>query len=368
MRRLAMVVPGLFRGAGDSPLSGLDQGPWRWLIERSTIQKVRSLREYATPEWSVLGVDPEGKRIPGGPILISAMKLEPPPRDVLFQLTLMSLNEGAVGRVQFMPSESEIKAIGQEVKKLETSALRIAWWNQLDHGLVWADGSLDLGVKSPDEAQGKALTEVLPEGDGEPLLRRFIDDSVNLLSDLELNHIRREEGQPELNLLWPWDFGFRPETPNLALRRGEVRRVISSEWRVTGLTRWIGDQAVLSDSFRQGLHPNWAAIANELADLSAPTSVWVHEIASLRQQNRIDEIEYSVDKLATELLDPLLSSPDNPISLAIIAPGREGAGLSLAYQSWNPTSNSAPFDERALEERRLPEGTVWAAVESTLNA
>lgn len=367
MRRLVLVVPGLFGEPGNPPSAGLDRGVWRWLIERSTIRKVMSLAEFETPEWAALGVNPEGKRVPGGPILISAMKLEPPPRDVLFQMTLMSLSDGVASQIESLPSESEIFHIGQAAKKLETSALKIAWWKNLNHGLVWANGSLDLGVKSPDQAVGKQLSAVLPEGDGEPLLRQFIDDSVNLLSDLELNHIRREEGQPELNLLLPWDFGLRPDVPNLAIQRGEVRKIMSSQWRVAGLARWIGDQPVLNDQFRQGMHPNWAVMSRELSDLAVPTSVWVTELLALRSLQRLDEIEYSVGKLASEFLEPLLDNPDDLLRLAIIAPGVGGTGLTLSYESWSPLPNSVPFDERALEDRRLSEGTVWAIVESTLN-
>ncbi|MFX6823313.1 hypothetical protein ABTH33_20400, partial [Acinetobacter baumannii] len=72
---------------------------------------------------------------------------------------------------------------------------------RLTHGLVWEEGSLDLGTRTPPV--GESVHTGLPEGDGERLLRQLIDDSVNLFSELELNRRRMDEGKSPFNLLWP---------------------------------------------------------------------------------------------------------------------------------------------------------------------
>ena len=368
MTRLAFVVPGLIGRPEDDPLVALSSPAFEALSRSGVVRKVEPLGSPVTPEWAYLGQDPSRYPVEGGPLLISAMRVDPPERSVHFQMSLLAVEDGRVRIEPEPPSAAEARVIAAQVERLAGGGLTPLWWHGLDHGLVWESGSLDLAVTSPEDASGAEVAKVLPEGDGESLLRRFIDDSVNLLSELELNRIRIEEGKTPLNLLWPWGFGFRPSVPNLALRRGEIRRIESTSWRTQGLARLAGEYHGDRNGLVKGVHPDWSAWRERLTE-GGSTVMIVDELAEMRRAGRLDELEYTVGAWAAAFLDDLAIEQDRaPRRISIIAPGPDGnPGLSLSIDpAQGLASGSIPFDERAFDDRRMANWRIWEAVEAGL--
>ncbi len=262
----------------------------------------------------------------------------------------------------------ECRILAEQFPRLASSNVSPLWWESLEHGLVWEGGSLDLGVMAPSQIVGHPVSPFLPDGDGDRILRQLIDDSVNLLSELEMNRIRVEEGRLPLNLLWPWAFGFRPFVPNLALRRGEVRKFESTSWRLEGLTRLVGDRHGERQRLVRGVHPNWQEIRSRIHE-EDPTVVVIGEFETMRRAGRLDELVYAIDQWTSEVLEPwLIEQPDKKRRLSIIAPGlSKEDGLCLTIDPVTPIESKIPFDERALDDRRVQNASLWKAVESSLS-
>src|SRR5207302_8210503 len=157
-----------------------DLGPW----------DAKRMVAQSTREAAWLGMDPRRVVLQDGPLIVSALAADPPSGSVHFHLSLMSLETGAARRLSVRVPALHLTAVLEAAKKLNTKWLTVVNGEDADHGLVWEEGSLELGVAPAFAIEGRSINELLPEGDGENMLRRFIDDSVNLLSGLPINFVR----------------------------------------------------------------------------------------------------------------------------------------------------------------------------------
>jgi len=375
MRRIVLVMPDLFGAPGDE--SVVRQGPegvpgLLSLAENGRVTILAPTRSTATPEAAWLGLDEETIRVEAGPLTISALKVDPPERAVSMHLTLASFADGFLQEGSYVPPADELRPLLQEARRLETTDLIPVFGEQLDHGLIWLDGSLDLGLTPPEAAQGKELRGILPEGDGERKLRRFIDDSINLLDGHELNRRRSDDGLPPLNVLWPWGAGFTPRVPNLALERGETIWCESGSMRLFGLARLAGYRHGPWQDFAQGLNLAWSRLVRE--SLERPATLIVVSLATeLRKLNRMDEMAWLVRRMDEDFFSPLaLEMGRQPLRLAIVAPSTctNQLGLALSSETGFHSDDASPFDERVLEEpppirlraaNFIEEALIWAA-------
>jgi hypothetical protein len=321
----------------------------------------------STPEAAFLGHDPRSLRIAQGPLAISGLAYDVPDTAVSFDLRLLSIDEdGVLGPYvdQIAPAAEE--ALIEAAKRLETKELKILPGARGLHGLTWEHGSLDLATYPPDDVLGKPLAAHLPEGDGEAKLRRLIDDSINLLTDLEANRELRDSGMPPCNVLWPWGQGTMPSLPRRSDLSTEVW-VESASLRLAGLARSMGfrhgDRAALSRPMR----PPFARLA-QLSRTKPYFIVVLETLSYLRAEHRYDELAWFARQLDQYFLAPLAEDvADRKLKLTILAPrlASEGTGLGMisAPGSGAPT---APFDERALDDIGELPVSIWQAVADAL--
>ncbi|MCB0826263.1 MAG: hypothetical protein KDC26_08740 [Armatimonadetes bacterium] len=361
--RIVLIFKGLSGGTeGDSVLRELG-GVWPVLLERAQVGVLQTHQDVLTPEVAYFGISPVRFPVAAGPLMVSALGVDPPDRSVHFHLSWLSVDEA--GQLGFAPgkvSAQELDALNQVFEQLQTKRLIPVLGEGTDHALVWEDGSLDLGVTAPSQAAGQPWDSCLPEGDGERILRQLIEDSLNILDDHEINRIRREEGEPPLNVLWPWGFGFRPSLPNLALRRGEVVEVRSNSLRLQGLARLVGYRHSERSRFLKGVHVNPKVLKDTFN--SSSNQIVVLNLEEMRQQNRMEEIEYSLRVVGENLVEPILSQPEPEHEILILAPGNPG--LFAFCASYAIAESNLPFDERILDEPKAPKRRMEELIDQFL--
>lgn len=338
-----------------------------------------------TPEALYLGMKPGQGQLRQGPLTVAALGVDPPDRSTHFHLSLMSFTDGVVRPVSspnaqrqtpLQISLDEQREVMDLAKKLNTKTLTIVEGEGLDHGLVW-EGLGDLRTNPASLMDGVPIRLHLPEGDAEVLLRRFIDDSINLLSEIEMNQIRIDEDLPPLNLLWPWGEGIRSSVPNLALRRGEPAFVLSSSMRMQGLTRLAGYRHSSRSEFGIGTNTRFASIAEQCHACSAAI-VLIEAFAAFRgasaehQASKFEEAVWLMKELDTHLLTPLFDrSLTHPARICLLAPpsspkSASPDGLSLTFETGINNKNAVPFDEVALDDRRTPTRVLWEVIDGAL--
>ncbi|HSI72700.1 MAG TPA: hypothetical protein VK934_05945, partial [Fimbriimonas sp.] len=258
MRRTVLIVPGLVQEPGGESVLRQKLPTLQALSDLGNTFRLSPLPNVETPEALYLGMPPTEGQLRQGPLTVAALGADPPERSTHFHLSLLSLDEDRVVKPTHMPTPEEGRILFERAKLLNTRTLTVLQGEELDHALVW-EGLGDFETHAPGTELSYAKHR--PEGDAEVLLRRLIDDSVNLLSDLELNQRRIDEGLQPFNILWPWGHGRRVPVRNLALMRAEPAMVESASLRMAGLSRLVGYSHVDRASVGRGLRTRFSQIA-----------------------------------------------------------------------------------------------------------
>lgn len=315
-----------------------------------------------TPEFAWLGMPPSKFSMSQGPIITSALGFDPPDSSLQFAVEPMHLDDsGVLHRIpQDIPGAHITEAFTQ-LKRLNTPSLTALAGQNKDHALVW-EGKGEFHTTPPVMAACKSIKESLPQGDKDWVLHRWIEDSVSLTSDLEFNHRRADQQLLTVNCFWPWGQGFRAKLPNLALRRGDPTRVISSSLRLAGLARLTGYRPAPPESLGTGVKANFAAIVREIKD-NKTSIVALNQFQELLEENHVDEAHWLMNQMDSQLLAPILELLAlGNYQLHLLAGGKLG-GVRLNAIDKMP--NDMPFDERALEEK-LPILTLHECVDLAL--
>ena len=320
MRRTVLILPSLLSMPNGDSYLRQNLPSLAALTEMGEISRVSEIPASETPEAFVLGMGTRIVELQQGPLTVSALGFDPPERSTHFHLSLMSLIDGVASIPSVKPLPADLDILMTAAKRLDTKLLTVLRGEQLDHALVW-EALGDIGTTSAIQVHGKAIKGHRPEGDGETTLRRFVDDSINLLSELELHERRIDEGLPPFNLLWPWGQGVRTTVPNLALRRGEPAVVESSSMRLAGLTRLAGYKHGDREKLGTGLATKLRSLADRM--LSKTVSIAYLDVADgLRQGNKAEEIDWFIRELDRELIKPILSDHlKTPSRFTLISPG-----------------------------------------------
>lgn len=336
------------------------------MAEFGRLRRIVPIPEVATPEALFLGMRPNEAQMAQGPLTVSAFRADPPERSTHFHLSLLSLDGNRISDPALEPSAEELRQILALTAKLNTRVLTIVPGDSRDHGLVW-EGLGEMRTRSPKEAVEEGFSRSLPEGDAESLLRRFIDDSINLLMETEFNLRRVDEGLPPFNLLWPWGNGVRVPVPNLALRRGEPVQVESESIRLAGLTRLAGYRHGDRHWLRHGLNLDLGRLAPRALETNALLAL-VAAPRRLRSDGRLEELAWFASRFDSELLAPLFDAAiREPRRISIVAPRAAGLGLELSYAHGDREANAIPFDERALSEDGIGKIDLSTAVDEALS-
>jgi 2,3-bisphosphoglycerate-independent phosphoglycerate mutase len=335
------------------------------LAEQGAVGRLSPLPRVETPEALYLGLDPSQGQMRQGPLTISALGADPPERSTHFHLSLMAFHEGVASRISTRIPDDEWRKVVELGKRLNTRLLTLVAGEQCDHGLVW-EALGDLGTTSASEVDGKSIQPALPAGDGERILRRFIDDSVNLLSEQEFNQRREDADLAPLNLLWPWGHGVRLPAPNLALRRGEPALVMSGSLRLAGLTRLVGYRHTERPLMGNGLNAQFENLVERARSWQGPVLMVLDAIPALRAGGKMEELHWLIREIDDRLITPLCETADGDrLQLSVLATGDVG-GLSLTWDSTRLGAGRFPFDERTLDETHAPTAQLWEAAAEAL--
>lgn len=374
VRRSIILLPKLLGIPGESSaLEGVN-GLLAKIAEQSEMHRLSPIPRSPNPEAAFLGLDPREIAVAPGPLMVAAFGTTPPSGSVCFAVQVLSTEDGlTVSQTRLTTLPGEAEQIVEAARRLETPDLRFVKGTNLEHGLILIDGHLELVTTPPTEVA--EIKTSLPEGEHEALLRRFIDDSMNLLTPLEFNRRREDEGLPPLNLLWPWGQGLVQSLPNLALQRGEPAWVMSGSRRLQGLCRLSGYVHTDPDALGNGINLPFKDLLSH-ARKNPVTLTVLDGPGRLRGAGRIEEAQWLIRRLEEEVIQPLLDdASQKPVALLIAAPGftpKPGAvladsveGLSAHYRSDTAAKGALPFDERALEPRS-PTRPLWSVIESAM--
>lgn len=329
------------------------------LSELGSISRLNPLTATGLTEATWLGIPDDLVKMNHGPLVIASLGVDPPNRSLQFAVTPCSLGENEVVQpLGFELSQQDFDEIWKAIKRLDTAFFTSVKGTGDSNGLVW-EGKGDFVTTGYRQALGKPYSEVKPDGDSDAL-RQWIEDSVNVLNELELNHRRIDEGLAPVNLMWPWGEGRRASVPNLALRRGAPAKVFTDSLRLGGLSRLAGYRP--APGFGKGTSFQWTAFAQAVVKEKVAISFLEHP-SNFRDRDQLEELHWWVHHFDRVTLPILLDSiARKELDLLIVL---TGPGFGLSIKAPSPDGQGYEISED-LFDSKLPRQTTFETIDRFL--
>ncbi|HAM51077.1 MAG TPA: cofactor-independent phosphoglycerate mutase [Nitrospiraceae bacterium] len=197
---------------------------------------------------SILGYDPRKFYSGRAPLEAASMGVELAEGDVAYRCNLVTLifnkqktqavmEDYSGGHISTDEAASLIRDVNE---KLGTSAITFYPGVSYRHLMVWRDGMADIECVPPHDIIGKEITDYLPTGSGEEVIRTIMRDSVGILDSHPLNKERVSKGRKPANSIWLWGQGRKPKMPTFKEKYSIDGALVSAVDLTKGLGIYAG--------------------------------------------------------------------------------------------------------------------------------
>jgi len=193
---------------------------------------------------SIMGYDPRVYYTGRAPLEAVSMGLKLKENDVAYRCNLVTLGFNKDRTIAFMEDHSAGHISSEEAKTLidelnkELGGKKFTFYPGVSYRnlLIWEEGALDIECTPPHDILGREITNYLPVGREEKVLRELMLRSVGILEAHPINKKRISEGKRPANSIWLWGQGKKPNIPRFIDKYG-LRGVIVS---AVDLTKGLG--------------------------------------------------------------------------------------------------------------------------------
>ncbi len=223
------------------------------LASKGRLGLVRTIPEGFQPgsdvaNLSILGYDPRKYYSGRAPLEAASMGIELDARDVAFRCNLVTLKynktrdraimeDYSAGHISTEEARELIQAVDKE---LGTEDIRFYPGVSYRHLMLWHNGESDIECIPPHDIIGKEITEYLPVGKGEDVIRALMERSVGILEGHPVNKKRVSEGKKVANSIWLWGQGRRPQMPTFKQKYDISGALVSAVDLTKGLGVYAG--------------------------------------------------------------------------------------------------------------------------------
>jgi 2,3-bisphosphoglycerate-independent phosphoglycerate mutase len=201
---------------------------------------------------SIMGYDPRRYYTGRAPLEAASMGVSLREGDVAFRCNLITLSFNPQRTKAFLQDHSAGHISSQEARELiealnaEVATPEVRFYPGVSYRnlMVWHGGSAELECTPPHDILGKDITDYLPAGQGEELLRALMRRSVDVLEHHPVNKARVRAGKRPANSIWLWGQGRRPQLPPFQELYGPTGAVVCAVDLLKGLGLQVGLRAV----------------------------------------------------------------------------------------------------------------------------
>ncbi len=350
--RLILVLPHHLGHNSDDSIIQAAQA----VMDELAIRSIASLVNFPVAgtdlELSCLGLNPEDHPVSEGVVRSHGLPFDVGTKSIFFGFDLISLQEDESIVVPPGPIPVESLWLAGNLTRLSSKRLQVEYDSGLLGAIHWREGSLEHRTVPAPDIMGKKWRECLPEGDGESMLRQWIDDSANLLMEAEFNRIRFQEGIPVISMAWPWGGGRGVKLPNLPLNLKCPVSVHTDSPRLLKLARMTGCNVL-------DLGNVWANPVR-LSVHEGVTIVTLTSFVEARQLNRAERMEELWNRIADSLIgESMKLTKVKPREISIIGSNPNQQGLCVTWSSEVFAGDRVPYHERVLGDPTLPSWHLW---------
>jgi 2,3-bisphosphoglycerate-independent phosphoglycerate mutase len=130
--------------------------------------------------------------------------------------------------------------INEVNREIGTKEIRFYPGVSYRHLMVWSGGPLDVDCTPPHDIIEKNITDYLPVGDREDMLRCIMLKSTGVLENHSINRDRMEKGRNTANSIWLWGQGKRPNLATFKEKYGLSGALVSAVDLTRGLGKYAG--------------------------------------------------------------------------------------------------------------------------------
>ncbi|MBM4129380.1 MAG: cofactor-independent phosphoglycerate mutase, partial [Nitrospira sp.] len=145
------------------------------------------------------------------------------------------------------------------------------------HIMVWLGGNADIECIPPHDITGKEITDYLPIGNGEDVLRKIMHRSTGVLERHRVNRERIKNGKKPANGIWLWGQGKKPKLTTFKEKYGLKGALVSAVDLMRGIGIYAGFEILKVPGITGYLDTNYIGKAEEsLKALERVDFVYIH--------------------------------------------------------------------------------------------
>jgi 2,3-bisphosphoglycerate-independent phosphoglycerate mutase len=226
---------------GKTPLQIASTPNMDRLAREGIIGKVRTIPEGLHPgsdiaNLNILGYNPKEYYSGRAPLEAASIGIELKDDDVAYRCNLVTLKfnkdktkaimeDYSSGHISTEEARELIKAINDN---LGTEDIIFYPGLSYRHIMVWSLGPTKIECTPPHDITGKDITDYLPVGEGEDVLRNLMLRSMGILESNVINKERVRKGDKPANSIWLWGQGKKISIPTFKLKYGLEGALVSA--------------------------------------------------------------------------------------------------------------------------------------------
>lgn len=234
---------------------------------------------------SILGYDPRVFYSGRAPLEAASMKIELADSDVAYRCNLVTLKHNRDRTRAIMEDYSGGHISTEEAgilirdldRELGNKDINFYPGVSYRHLMVWRNGLLNIECTPPHDIIGKDISDYLPTGEGEDVLRDLMRDSVGILISHPINKERIAKGKRPANSIWLWGQGKKPDIPKFRDKYSLKGAIVSAVDLTKGLGVYAGFEILNVPGVTGYLDTNYAGKAEySLEALKRVDLVYIH--------------------------------------------------------------------------------------------
>ena len=193
-------------------------------------------------QMSLLGYDPRKFYSGRAPIEAVAQNIKLDSNDWVFRCNLVTISDGkmsdhSAGHISTEEGAALIKELNEQF-----GDKRICFHPGVSyrHLLVFKDADFDVKTYPPHDFLGKRIEKILPRGKNADVLIDLMVKSQQLFANHEINRVRMDLDENQVNSIWLWGQGKRARMESFEKRYGLKGATITAVDLVRGLSKLIG--------------------------------------------------------------------------------------------------------------------------------
>jgi len=236
---------------------------------------------------SILGYNPRKYYTGRGPLEAANIGIDMKENDVAFRCNLVTVSDDKM--VDYSAGHISTEEAGAVIKelnaKLATDTIRFYTGTSYRHVMIFKckdkeefKSIIKLKCTPPHDISDKKITKFLPKkGPYGDIIRKIMDDSKEVLKDLEVNRVRLDLKENPVNMVWLWGQGMKPFMPQFRDFFRVEGSVISAVDLIKGIGKIVGLKVIEVPGATGYYDTNYLGKAEyALASLKERDFVFVH--------------------------------------------------------------------------------------------